>query len=166
MKKFFLLTAIIVFFSQVSFAQNITISTSPVAASNISQGSTNNIVYIARVDVASLPVTINAIQFTLTGTHDNNDLTVFQVFFNVTAPKGNYTQFYLAGNKKYLSAKTMKEYGEILLQHNFIRIHKSHLVNRAYIKSYQNEGSVLLTDKTSLPVSRQRKQEVAAALKG
>jgi uncharacterized GH25 family protein len=49
MKKFFLLTAIIVFFSQVSFAQNVTISTSPVAASNISQGSTNNIVYIARM---------------------------------------------------------------------------------------------------------------------
>jgi hypothetical protein len=35
--------------------------------------------------VASLPVAINAIQFTFTGTHDNNDLTVFQVYFNVTA---------------------------------------------------------------------------------
>lgn len=79
--------------------------------------------------------------------------------------EGNYTQFFLAGNKKYLSAKTMKEYGEILLRHNFIRIHKSHLVNRAFIESYQNEGTVTLKDKTLLPVSRQRKQEVAAVLK-
>lgn len=80
--------------------------------------------------------------------------------------EGNYTQFYLTQNRKYLSAKTMKEYEEILLQHNFLRIHKSHLVNRAFIDNYRNEGSVILKDKTSLPVSRQRKQEVAAVLKG
>jgi two-component system LytT family response regulator len=80
--------------------------------------------------------------------------------------EGNYTQFYLTQNRKYLSAKTMKEYEEILLQHNFLRIHKSHLVNKTFIDTYRNEGSVILKDKTSLPVSRQRKQEVAAVLKG
>lgn len=80
--------------------------------------------------------------------------------------EGNYTQFYLTGERKYLSAKTMKEYEEILLQHNFLRIHKSHLVNKNFIDSYKNEGSVLLKDKTILPVSRQRKQEVAAVLRG
>lgn len=80
--------------------------------------------------------------------------------------EGNYTQFYLTGDKKYLSAKTMKDYEEILIQHHFIRIHKSHLVNKNFIESYQNEGAVVLKDGTILPVSRQRKQEVAAALKG
>jgi two-component system, LytTR family, response regulator len=80
--------------------------------------------------------------------------------------EGNYTQFYLTQNKKYLSAKTMKEYEEILLQHNFLRIHKSHLVNKSFIDNYRNEGLVILKDKTSLPVSRQRKQEVSAVLKG
>ena len=59
----------------------------------------------------------------------------------------------------------MKEYAEILLQHNFIRIHKSHLVNKYFIDSYQNEGSIVLKDKTILPVSRQRKKEIAAILK-
>ncbi len=78
----------------------------------------------------------------------------------------NYTLFYLTQNRKYLSAKTMKEYEDILVQHRFLRIHKSHLVNRQFIDSYKNEGSVLLKDHTSLPVSRQRKQEVAAVLKG
>jgi two-component system, LytTR family, response regulator len=80
--------------------------------------------------------------------------------------EGNYTQFYLMQNRKYLSAKTMKEYEEILLQHNFLRIHKSHLVNKNFIDNYRNEGLVILKDKTSLPVSRQRKQEVSAVLKG
>jgi two-component system LytT family response regulator len=80
--------------------------------------------------------------------------------------EGNYTQFYLTENRKYLSSKTMKEYEEILVQHNFLRIHKSHLVNRKFIDSYKNGGSVVLKDKTSLPVSRQRKQEVSAVLKG
>ena len=79
--------------------------------------------------------------------------------------EGNYTRFYLSNNQKYMSAKTMKEYAEILLQHNFIRIHKSHVVNRLFIERYLNEGSVILKDKTSLPVSRQRKHEVAIALK-
>ena len=80
--------------------------------------------------------------------------------------EGNYSRFFLTNDRKYVSAKTMKEYQEILVQHNFLRIHKSHLVNKSFIDSYQHEGSVLLKDKSILPVSRQRKQEVAAALKG
>lgn len=80
--------------------------------------------------------------------------------------EGNYTQFFLSGNRKYLSSKTMKEYEDILVQHRFIRIHKSHLVNRAFIDRYRHEGSVLMKDNTVLPVSRQRKSEVAAVLLG
>lgn len=80
--------------------------------------------------------------------------------------EGNYTRFFMVGNQKHLIAKTMKEYQDILIQHQFIRIHKSHLVNRAFIQSYLNEGAVVLKDKMQLPVSRQRKQEIAALLKG
>ena len=77
---------------------------------------------------------------------------------------GNYTQFHLAGGKKYLSSKTMKEYEEILLMNGFVRIHKSHLVNKDFIENYLNEGAVVLSDKTALPISRQRKQGVMAQL--
>lgn len=79
--------------------------------------------------------------------------------------EGNYTRFFLSDGRKHMSSKTMKEYEEILLQHNFLRIHKSHLVNKSFIDHYHNEGAVILKDQTQLPVSRQRKQEVAAALK-
>ncbi len=79
--------------------------------------------------------------------------------------EGNYTRFFLSDGRKHISSKTMKEYEEILLQHYFLRIHKSHLVNKHFIDQYNNEGSVVLKDKTQLPVSRQRKQQVAAVLK-
>src|SRR5258705_411961 len=86
MKKHFILLQISVIMSLCVLGQNITLTTSPVAASNIAQGTSNNIVYAVRMDVTSLPVTVTSIQFTLTGTHDNNDLILYHVYFNATAP--------------------------------------------------------------------------------
>ena len=68
------------------FTQNITLTTSPVVASNIAQGSAFNTVYIVKMDVAVLPVTVNSLQFTLTGTHDNDDLITVTTWFNASAP--------------------------------------------------------------------------------
>lgn len=79
--------------------------------------------------------------------------------------ESNYTRFYLSNQQKIMSAKTLKEYEEILVNHQFLRIHKSHLVNKNFVEKYLNEGAVVLKDATLLPVSRQRKQEVAAMLK-
>jgi two-component system, LytTR family, response regulator len=76
----------------------------------------------------------------------------------------NYTWFYLTENRKHLSAKTIKEYQEILEKQGFLRIHKSHLVNKKYVEYYYGEGAVLMKDKTKLPVSRQRKEEVMRSL--
>ncbi|MES2649121.1 MAG: LytTR family DNA-binding domain-containing protein [Bacteroidota bacterium] len=76
----------------------------------------------------------------------------------------NYTCFYLTNNRKHLSAKTIKEYEEILSGHGFIRVHKSHLVNSRFVHVYLNEGAVLLKDKTKIPVSRQRKDAVKKEL--
>ncbi len=65
---------------------DVTLTTSPVAASNIAQGTSNNIVYIVKMDVSTLPVVVNSIQFTLSGTHDNNDLLILNIYFNASAP--------------------------------------------------------------------------------
>ena len=77
----------------------------------------------------------------------------------------NYTHFYFSNGKKHLSAKTIKEYEEILIHHDFIRLHKSHLVNVTFIKNIANEGKVTLEDGAVIPVSRQRKKEVFEKLK-
>lgn len=77
---------------------------------------------------------------------------------------GNYTRFFLQNQPEYLSSKTLKYYADILLQHNFLRVHKSHLVNKKYITNYHNEGAVALATNEVIPVSRQRRQEIKKCL--
>lgn len=51
----------------------------------------------------------------------------------------NYTTIYLKENKKFIVAKTLKEFEEMLSEYNFFRVNNSHLINLACIKSY-NKG--------------------------
>jgi two-component system LytT family response regulator len=73
-----------------------------------------------------------------------------------------YTYFYFSDGRKLLVSKTLKENEELLSQYNFIRPHKSHLINIKYIKSYirQDGGFVLMTDGTKIPVSRRKKDKI------
>ncbi|MCU0369930.1 MAG: LytTR family DNA-binding domain-containing protein [Bacteroidales bacterium] len=73
-----------------------------------------------------------------------------------------YTYFYFTDGRKLLVSKTLKENEELLSQHNFIRPHKSHLINIKYIKSYirQDSGYILMTDGTRIPVSRRKKDKI------
>jgi len=88
MKKRSFITLLIVFgmlFNMRSFA-DVTLSSVPVAASNIAQGSGENIVYVVKMDVTTSAVTVTSIQFTLTGTHDINALSNISVLFNISGP--------------------------------------------------------------------------------
>ena len=73
-----------------------------------------------------------------------------------------YTFFYFKNGERLLLSKTLKENEEMLKEHNFIRPHKSHLVNILFIKSYlkQGGGYILLTDGTKIPVSRRKKEKI------
>ncbi len=73
---------------------------------------------------------------------------------------GNYTLFYTKEGQKYMVSNPMKEYEDILEDHGFFRIHKSHIVNTSFINSYDKEGYVVLKDKTMLPVSKRKKSEL------
>ena len=72
----------------------------------------------------------------------------------------NYTRFYLKDKSKILVTKTLKEYDEILSQQQFIRIHKSHLVNLKHISRYiKGEGGwVVMSDNSKVEVSRRKKE--------
>lgn len=71
----------------------------------------------------------------------------------------NYTIMYAVNSKPITVSKNIKQFEDLLEPHNFIRIHRSHLINMKYIKSYyRGEGGyVILEDETSLPVSRRKK---------
>jgi len=73
---------------------------------------------------------------------------------------GHYTRLFTREGKKYMVSNPMKEYEDILEDHGFFRIHKSHIVNLSFIDSFDKEGYVILKDSTTLPVSRRKKNEL------
>jgi two-component system LytT family response regulator len=79
----------------------------------------------------------------------------------------NYTRFFIRNNKPILISKTLKEYEEMLKEHNFERIHQSHLINLSYLKSYikKDGGYVVMTDDSHLPISQRKKERLQHILK-
>jgi two-component system LytT family response regulator len=78
---------------------------------------------------------------------------------------GNYTRFFVTSGKSYLISRTLGEYDALLTPQNFIRTHKSHLVNKKFISFIDHDGFAVLKDNTKVEVSRRRKDEVMDALK-
>jgi two-component system LytT family response regulator len=80
----------------------------------------------------------------------------------------NYTTFILKDGTKMLVSKTLKEFESVLSDHNFERVHKSHLVNLNLIKRYipTDGGFVILEDGTKLPVANRKKEELLKKFKG
>jgi two-component system LytT family response regulator len=79
----------------------------------------------------------------------------------------NYTKFYIKNNKPILISKTLKEYEELLAEYGFERIHQSHLINLAYLKSYikRDGGYVVMADNSNLPISQRKKERLQELLK-
>ena len=79
----------------------------------------------------------------------------------------NYTKFFIKNHKPVLISKTLKEYEELLGEHGFERIHQSHLINLAYLKSYirKDGGYVVMADNSNLPISQRKKERLQELLK-
>ena len=78
--------------------------------------------------------------------------------------EGNYTKFFVVSGKTYLISRTLGDYDSLLTPQQFIRTHKSHLVNKKYISFIDHDGYAVLQNNTRVEVSRRRKQEVMNAL--
>lgn len=73
---------------------------------------------------------------------------------------GNYTCVYFHDGSFLMLTKTLKHYASKLEPHGFIRIHKTHLVNLKYIRTYVKGKSpyVSLKDGSQVEVSLRKKQ--------
>jgi two-component system LytT family response regulator len=82
--------------------------------------------------------------------------------------EGNYSHVYLKSGEKYMVCKALKEFDELLSDHNFLRVHQSHLINLNEIKSYvkTDGGYIKMKDGASVSISRQRREMVMERLKG
>lgn len=79
--------------------------------------------------------------------------------------EGSYCNIHLLNKKPFLASKTLKHFEEMLDENIFIRIHKSHLVNRKHITRVSNDHEfVLLTDGSRAEIARRKKEEVLQLL--
>ncbi len=79
---------------------------------------------------------------------------------------GNNTWFVLASGEKIFVTRTLKQFEQLLAQHQFIRVHQSHLLNLAYIREYvkKDGGYLKLKNGDIVPVSLRKKAEVMELL--
>lgn len=74
----------------------------------------------------------------------------------------NYTNIICNSGNKILISRTLKEIEELLLEHGFVRVHQSHLINPQYVQGIlrNDGGSLVMADEEKIPVSRQKSKTV------
>ena len=78
----------------------------------------------------------------------------------------SYTFIHLVDKKPFIASKTLKHFEEMLEGFNFIRTHKSHLVNPRHITRISSDHDfIILTDGSKVEISRRKKDEVFQQLK-
>lgn len=83
------------------------------------------------------------------------------------AADSNYSIFYLYNGEKITVSKVLKEYEEILPEHQFIRVHKSSIINLDYVLDYNSRNGLEVTLKNGdrIAVSRRRASDFLDKIK-
>lgn len=78
----------------------------------------------------------------------------------------NYTTIFLASTAKYLVARTLKDFEDMLANTVFFRIHHSFLINLNYVEKYirGEGGQVMMKNGKMLDVSKRKKPEFLMAI--
>ncbi len=71
---------------------------------------------------------------------------------------GNFTQIYLKDGSKKMVCRFLKYFDE-LLDFPLVRVHRSHIVNFNFVKSYHKNGEIILQDNTEIEVSGSYKEQ-------
>jgi two-component system, LytTR family, response regulator len=79
---------------------------------------------------------------------------------------GAYTHFFLKAGKKILVSKNLKEYENILSDHDFFRVHQSHLISLTELAKYmKSDEQVILKNGDVVKVSHSRKESFLNKMK-
>ncbi len=72
-----------------------------------------------------------------------------------------YTIIFFKDGTNLMVSKTLKEMDKKLEEYDFVRTHKSHLVNMRCIKNFiKDEMMVVMSDDTKVPVSKRKKERI------
>lgn len=80
--------------------------------------------------------------------------------------EGNYTFIHTRDRRKYLVSKTLKEFEKTLDNAIFIRIHKSNIINLAYVQHgvFARDRIIRMADNREVTISRRRMREISQLL--
>jgi len=80
----------------------------------------------------------------------------------------NYTTFFLKNKQKITASRTLKEIEELLEDYSFARVHHSFLINLNEVEKYikGDGGYLLMSDGTTVDVSRSRREMLLKKLQG
>ena len=67
---------------------------------------------------------------------------------------GNYTIIHLTNNRTVKILRKLKQVDQLLPNKNFIRIHRSYLINLKHIRKYYRKDAVEMSNGQKIPISR------------
>ncbi|MFT5821156.1 MAG: two-component system LytT family response regulator [Crocinitomix sp.] len=78
-----------------------------------------------------------------------------------------YCTFHLVNGRKILVSKPMKEFENILVSNQFMKVHKSTIVNINFAEKFirGKSGHLVMSDNSIVPVSLRKKEELVKLLK-
>jgi two-component system LytT family response regulator len=77
----------------------------------------------------------------------------------------NYTVFHLKRGERVMSSRTLNSYEEFLAENDFLRVHRSHIVNIAHVRSLDADDRMVMSDGLRVEISRRRKAGITGALR-
>ena len=98
-------------------------------------------------------------KITISHTHGYNVIDIKDIMY--VEADSNYSIFHLKTSEKIITSKPLKEFEPLLEANDFMRIHKSIILNFRFLKEYSNKNGlqVVLKNDTYLPVSRRKSNE-------
>jgi two-component system LytT family response regulator len=80
---------------------------------------------------------------------------------------GRYSEVFLASGRKLTVSRNLGEFEKLLEDLGFARVHHTHLIGLAHLKSYlkQDGGTAVLSDGSRIPVARAKKESFLARIK-
>ena len=80
----------------------------------------------------------------------------------------NFTKFKLENGNQLMICRSLKHYEEMLTEFEFIRVHKSHLINRHFVKRYRKGkgGTAVMTNGDEIDISPSGKKKFLEAFEG
>lgn len=76
----------------------------------------------------------------------------------------NYTCVHFINHKPIITATLLKDYEKVLQPFGFVRVHRSHLINKKFVTGINDNGVITMMDRSTASMSRRKKSKAIVVL--